>query len=65
MEKAHGQGDIVTDLQGRRYIDTQLWHFSGNVGYQDPAITKAVHHQQNNVSQVMQRLAHPLVGDHP
>lgn len=49
---SHCQGEIVTDLQGRRYIDTQMWHSSCNFGYQNPEITKAVHRQLDNLPQV-------------
>ena len=46
------QGEIITDLQGNNYIDTQMWHSSCNFGYRNMQIENAVRHQLDQLPQV-------------
>ncbi len=48
----HCQGEIITDLQGNNYIDTQMWHSSCNFGYRNMQIENAVRHQLDQLPQV-------------
>ena len=49
----HCQGEIITDLQGNNYIDTQMWHSSCNFGYRNMQIENAVRHQLDQLPQVL------------
>jgi len=39
------QGGIVSDVDGRTYVDTGMWHSSCNFGYRNPAIESEVSQQ--------------------
>lgn len=44
--------DIVYDIEGNRYIDTQMWHSSCNFGYANTRITAEVRRQLEVLPQV-------------
>ena len=46
------EGEIITDINGNRYIDTQMWHSSCNFGYKNQAIEKAVRNQLDVLPQI-------------
>nr|MBP8174089.1 hypothetical protein [Aeromonadaceae bacterium] len=48
----HCHGEIITDLQGNNYIDTQMWHSSCNFGYRNMEIEKGLRHQLDQLPQV-------------
>ncbi len=46
------KNDVVYDIEGNEYIDTQMWHSSCNFGYANDEITNAAHEQLDSLPQV-------------
>jgi len=49
---AHGQGAVVTDYEGKDYIDCSSGMFCVNVGHSHPAVLKAIQEQAARLIQI-------------
>ncbi|MGJ0580640.1 aminotransferase class III-fold pyridoxal phosphate-dependent enzyme [Xenorhabdus bovienii] len=48
----HCHGELIHDLEGNTYIDTQMWHSSCNFGYRNPTIEQACRKQFEKLPQI-------------
>jgi 4-aminobutyrate aminotransferase-like enzyme len=53
------EGEVVHDLEGHSYIDTQMWHSACNFGYRNRAIDRALVAQVERLPQVSSDFLHP------
>jgi len=52
------EGEVVHDLEGHRYIDTQMWHSACNFGYRNRAIERGLAAQLERLPQVSSDFLH-------
>ena len=52
------EGSFLYDLQGRSYLDMQMWHSSVNLGYGYPRVIEAVKRQLETLPQISSQYLH-------
>jgi 4-aminobutyrate aminotransferase-like enzyme len=52
------EGSYLYDLHGRAYLDLQMWYSAVNLGYANPAVTKALRAQMEKLPQLACQYLH-------
>ena len=52
------EGSFLYDLEGREYLDLQMWYSAVNLGYSNPAVTQAMRAQMERLPQLACQYLH-------